>query len=64
MELITGVAQNRWLELRPTTIHLRIDPGCGTRVMFIPPLRINLLFWREDPEVEELRALASMHVPV
>jgi hypothetical protein len=62
--LITGVTQNRWLKLRPITIHLRIDPGCGTRVMFMPHLRINFLFWREDPEVEELRALASMHVPI
>ncbi|HEY9428923.1 MAG TPA: hypothetical protein VIR34_17315 [Gemmatimonadaceae bacterium] len=62
--LITSVTQNRWLKLRPITIHLRIDPGCGTRVMFMPPLRINFLFWREDPEVEELRTLASTHVPV
>ena len=62
--LITDVTQNRWLKLRPITIHLRFDPGCGTRVAFMPPLRINFLFWREDPEVEELRALASMHVPV
>ena len=61
--LITDVTQNRWLKLRPITIHLRIDPGCGTRVMFMPPLRINFRFWREDPEVDELRALASMHVP-
>jgi hypothetical protein len=62
--LITDVTQNRWLKLRPVTIHLRFDPGCGTRVMFMPPLRLNFLFWREDPEVEELRALASTHVPV
>jgi hypothetical protein len=62
--LITSVRQNRWLKLRPVTLHLRIDPGCGTRVTFMPPVRINFLFWREDPVVEELRALASMHVPV
>jgi hypothetical protein len=59
--LIAEVTQNRWLKLRPITIHLRIDPGCGTRVMFMPPLRLNFRFWREDPEVEELRALASTH---
>lgn len=59
--LISEVTQNRWLKLRPITIHLRIDPGCGRRLMFMPPLRINFLFWREDPEVEELRALASAH---
>ncbi len=59
--LISEVTQNRWLKLRPITIHLRIDPGCGTRVAFMPPLRLNFRFWREDPEVEELRVLASMH---
>lgn len=59
--LISEVAQNRWLELRPITTHLRIDPGCGKRVMFMPPLRMIFLFWREDPEVEELRSLASAH---
>ena len=62
--LITAVTQNRWLKLRPITIHLRIDPGCGTRVVFMPPLRLNFLFWREDPEVNELRALAANHTPI
>ncbi|HEU4584719.1 MAG TPA: hypothetical protein VFR95_03170 [Gemmatimonadaceae bacterium] len=62
--LISDVTQNRWLKLRPITIHLRIDPGCGTRVAFMPPLRINFLFWHEDPEVGELRALAASHAPV
>ena len=62
--LIAEVTQHRWLKLRPITIHLRIDPGCGTRVAFMPPLRLNFRFWREDPEVEELRTLASAHVPV
>jgi hypothetical protein len=28
----------------------------------MPPMHLNFLFWREDPLVEELRALASMHV--
>jgi hypothetical protein len=62
--LITDVTQNRWLKLRPISIHLRIDPGCGARVVFMPPLRFNFLFWREDPEVAELRALVSGHIPV
>jgi len=62
--LVSDVTQNRWLKLRPITIHLRIDPGCGARVMFMPPLRINFLFWREDPEVNELRTLAASHTPI
>jgi hypothetical protein len=62
--LISEITQNRWLKLRPITVHLRIDPGCGTRVMFMPPLRWNFLFWREDPEVEQLRMLAATHAPL
>jgi hypothetical protein len=62
--LISDVTQNRWLKLRPITIHLRIDPGCGKRVVFMPPLRLNFLFWREDPEVNELRALVASRTPI
>jgi len=59
--LITAVTQNRWIKLRPITIQLRTDPGCGTRVVFMPPLRIIFRFWHEDPEVDELRTLAATH---
>lgn len=62
--LISDVTQNRWLKMRPITIHLRIDPGCGTRVVFMPPLRLNFLFWREDPEVSELRTMVASHTPI
>jgi hypothetical protein len=62
--LVSEVTQNRWLKLRPITVRLRVDPGCGTRVMFMPPLRWNFLFWREDPEVEQLRMLAATHAPL
>ena len=62
--LITNVTQNRWIKMRPITIQLRIDPGCGTRVVFMPPLRLNFLFWREDPEVGELRQLAEIRATV
>lgn len=62
--LITDVTQNRWIKMRPITIHLRIDPGCGTRVVFMPPIRLNFVFWREDREVDELRQLAEIRATV
>lgn len=59
--LIVDVRQNRWIRMRPITIRLRWDPGCGTRIVFAPPQRWKnrFLFWREDPEVQELRDLAA-----
>jgi len=55
--LITDVRQNRWLKLRPITVRLRSDVGCGTRFTFTPPYRMfrQWTFWKEDPEVAELR---------
>lgn len=61
--LVTEVTQSRWLKHRPITVRLRIDPGCGTRVVFVPPMRLRMLFWREDPEVEKLRELAGIRAP-
>lgn len=58
--LITSVTQNKWLKMRPITVRLRADVGCGTRVVFMPPLRLRFIFWHEDPEVAELRELAGI----
>ncbi|HEY2895522.1 MAG TPA: hypothetical protein VGJ12_00180 [Gemmatimonadaceae bacterium] len=58
--MIEGVSQDRWVNLRPITIRLCADVGCGRSVKFMPPLRWLLLFWREDPEVAELRRLAGL----
>lgn len=63
VSMITEVKQNRWLKMRPITVQLRADMGCGTRVVFMPPWRFRLLFWHEDPEVEELRELAGIRAP-
>lgn len=59
--LITDVRQRRWLRSRPITVRLRSDVGFGTRFTFAPPQRwlAHWMFWREDPEVEELRTLAA-----
>jgi hypothetical protein len=58
--LIESVSQNRWGQNRPITIQLRADVGCGTTVKFLPPRRWFLFrFWREDPVVGQLRALAA-----
>ncbi|HEX6533557.1 MAG TPA: hypothetical protein VF041_03115 [Gemmatimonadaceae bacterium] len=58
--LVTEVTQNRWLQVRPITIRLRADMGCGTRIVFIPKRYVRPRFWREDPEVGELRRVTGL----
>ena len=58
--LIEEVSQNRWINVRPITVRLRADVGCGTKVVFAPPGRWFFRFWREDPEVGELRRAAGL----
>ena len=59
--LIESVSQNRWIQNRPVTVHLRTDVGCGTTVKFLPHRRWFLFrFWREDPVVAQLRELAGI----
>lgn len=57
---IESVAQNRWVNSRPVRVGLRREiDGLGTRFDFIPPQRARLRFWREDPQVEQLRQFAG-----
>ena len=59
--LIAEVTQNRWIKLRPITIRLKRDVGCGKTVVFMPYVRMRWRFLQEDPEVDELRTLARVH---
>jgi hypothetical protein len=52
------VTQNVWVKGRPITIHLRMSSEFGRRIRFMPPMRMILRFWIQDPIVEELRAFA------
>ena len=57
---IESVKQNRWVNSRPIRVRLRREiDGLGTRFDFIPPQRAMLRFWREDPQVEQLRRFAG-----
>jgi hypothetical protein len=38
---------------------LRRDAGCGEKVVFMPRVHLRVRFWDEDPEVDELRRLAT-----
>ena len=55
---IAEVTQNRWVKLRPITIHLRAPSEFGECLSFMPPVRIIFRFWVQDPIVEQLRAFA------
>jgi hypothetical protein len=59
---ISHVTQNRWLNLRPIAIHFREETPFGRTAVFMPPTRWRVLFWSEDPEVEELRRRAGLVV--
>lgn len=58
--LIADVTQNRWIKLRPITIRLKRDVGCGETVVLMPYVRMRWHFLNEDPEVDELRGLAGV----
>jgi len=58
---IESVRQNRWVNSRPVRVRLRREiDGLGARFDFIPPQRAMLRFWREDPQVEQLRQFAGV----
>ena len=57
---IESVVQSRWVNSRPIRVRLRREvDGLGTRFDFIPPRRVMFRFWREDPQVEQLRRFAE-----
>lgn len=55
---IASVTQNIWINVRPITLHLRAPSEFGRHIRFIPPARVILRFWVEDPIVDELREFA------
>jgi hypothetical protein len=52
------VRQNRWLNLRPVIITFRTATPFGNRIAFIPHGFFQVMFWKEDKIVHELRRLA------
>lgn len=57
---IESITQNVWINIRPITLHLRHETAFGMRIRFIPPSRLILTFWNEDPLVPQLRRLAGL----
>lgn len=57
---IIDVRQNRWINYRPITIYFRDATEFGGKATFMPKRRMQLLFWRTDPVVGELRQLAGL----
>jgi hypothetical protein len=54
---IEEVTQNRWIKGQPVTIRFRTETGFGTRITFMPKVRM-LGFWRTHPIVAQLQNLA------
>jgi hypothetical protein len=57
---IERITQNVWINIRPITLHLRHETAFGRRIRFIPPSRLILTFWNEDPLVPQLRRFAGL----
>ena len=55
---IERVTQNKWVNFRPITIHLRAPGVFGRKISFIPPSHVIVAFWRADRLVEQLERFA------
>jgi hypothetical protein len=55
---IENVAENRWINIHPITIHLRQATPFGRKITFMPKLRF--LVWQSHPVVAELKQLAGL----
>ena len=53
---IEEVTQSRWIKGQPVTIRFRTETEFGTRITFMPKVRL-FWFWRTHPIVAELRDL-------
>lgn len=60
---IARVTQNKWVNLRPITIHLRTPGVFGRKISFIPPSHVILAFWQADRLVAELERFAREATP-
>jgi hypothetical protein len=59
-QMVERITQNRWLNVRPITLHLRRPSDFGDRITFLPAGTRRFAFWREDELVAELRGLAGL----
>ena len=55
---IEAVAENRWINIHPVTLHFRAPTEFGQKITFMPTAR--LFGWRSHPVVEELRCAARL----
>jgi hypothetical protein len=56
--MIERVAENKWINIRPVTIHFRSSTEFGNIVTFMPQWRL-LFPWNSHPVVEELTIAAQ-----
>jgi hypothetical protein len=55
---VAEVRQNCWLNVRPVIITFRTSTPFGNQIAFIPQGFFQVMFWKEDKIVDELRRLA------
>jgi len=58
LDTIDDVTENRWINIRPVTIHFRERTEFGSRITFMPRTRF-LMPWSSHPDVELLKTLVE-----
>jgi len=53
---ISDVYEDKWINIRPTTLVLKHPCRFGTKIVFMPYTRFTLAFWRDHPAAAFLRA--------
>ena len=55
---VERVSENRWVNFRPVTIHLRRATEFGNKIEFMPKARF-ILPWQSHPVVDEIRQMVT-----
>ena len=58
LSAVTGVSENRWINIHPVTIHLRTETAFGNKIVFMPKQRLAF-GWTSHPVVNEIRQMAA-----
>jgi hypothetical protein len=59
LDAIDRVTENRWVNIRPITVHFRQATPFGDKITFMPKSRF-IMPWSSHPTARELRQLAHL----
>ena len=56
---VERVSENRWINIHPVTLYLRRPTDFGSKIMFMPKMKMFLL-WRSHPVVAEIKHMVAL----